>query len=110
MDAPRILLTGLKFKKTLRECAPEEHGALGPPLQELLFTTRVDGPPESPVVKKLTKFITKHKPNGPISDPKMIGIALTEFCTALDQFTINRVDISALCCALRQYRDQIDKI
>lgn len=109
MDTPRILLAGLKFKKTLRECAPEEHNALGPSLQKLLFTTRVDGPPESLVVKKLMNCIVQHTPLAPIIEPKAIGIALTDFCAALEQYTINRIDISELCCALRQYRNMIDK-
>lgn len=109
MDAPQVLISGLKFKKSLRECAPEEHGALGPPLQELLFTTRVDGPPEQNIVKRLTKIIIKQKVTTPTTDPKTIGEALTVFCVALDKFSINRPDISALCYALRQYRGLIDQ-
>ena len=108
MDVPQMLVTGLRFKKALRECAPEEHGALGPPLQELLFSTRVDGPPECALVKKLTKLITKQAPATPVQETKAIGETLTAFCVSLDRFTANRPDISALCCALRAYRSRIE--
>lgn len=107
--AAQIILMGVRFKRALRECAPEEHGALGPPLQELIFSTRVDGPPEGSLVKKFTKIIMKRQPLTPILDTKSIGEALTAFCVELDHCTANRSDISALCCALRDYRGRIEQ-
>ncbi len=108
MDAPSLLLAGLRLNKALQNCAPEEYTALAKPIEKLLESASIERPPGIEEARALTSLFTEKAISGAIRDLEKLDEALDEFFDALFRFTMERKDISELCFAISFYRSRIN--